>query len=137
MINSKRNNTSDSCQIDLVKIVHINQQGIKMTIKSIILTGLLGLALTSTLSAKDFKTNSCNIAETAFWDAYKKAYDSSDHSFIDALQESDKIAYFNLHKGELHKKMQEVEHRCSKIDEVLASAYSKKIEELQNELNKL
>ena len=102
-----------------------------------VLTGLLGLALTSTLSAKDFKTNSCIIAETAFWDAYKNAYDSSEHSFVDALQESDKMTYFNLHKGELHKKMQEVEHRCSKIDEVLASAYNKKMAELQNELNKL
>ena len=108
-----------------------------MTIKSMVLAGLLGLALTSTLSAENFKTRSCNIAESAFWDAYKKAYDSSEHSFVDALQESDKIAYFKLHKGELHKKMEEVEKRCKRIDKVVASQYSKKIAELDEELNKL
>ena len=99
--------------------------------------GLLGVALTGTLFAKEFKTNACKIAETAFWDAYKNAYDSSEHSFVDALQESDQITYFKLHKGELHKKMQEVEQRCSKIDETVAAAYNKKMEELQNELNRL
>jgi len=101
------------------------------------MAGLLSLTLTGSLSAENFKMKKCIIAETSFWDAYKKAYDSSDHSFVDALQESDKIAYFNLHKGELQQKMTEVQTRCKTTDKDLQSAYEKKMAELQEALSKL
>jgi hypothetical protein len=108
-----------------------------MKLTNILFAGLLALTFTSTANAENFKMKTCIIAETSFWDAYKGAYDSSEHSFVDSLSEENKEAYFNLHKGDLQKKMDEVRHRCKTMDKVIESAYEKKMSELQDQLNKL
>ena len=108
-----------------------------MKLTNILFAGLLALAFTGAANAESFKMKTCIIAESSFWDAYKGAYDSSEHSFVDSLSNDNKEAYFNLHKGDLQKKMDEVRNRCKKMDKVIAAAYEKKMSELQDELNKL
>ena len=108
-----------------------------MKLTNILFVGLIALSITTTAQAENYKMETCVIAETAFWDAYKKAYADSEHSFIDILGDENKEAYFKLHKGELEKRMNEVRNRCRKMDPVVDAQYVKKMAELQDELNKL
>ena len=108
-----------------------------MKLGNIVFMGLLALGISTAAHAEEYKMESCVIAETAFWDTYKKAYADSEHSFIDILSNENKEAYFNLHKGELERKMNEVRHRCRKVDPVVDAQYTKKMNELQDQLTKL
>ena len=108
-----------------------------MKLTNILFAGLLLLVFTSTMHAEEYKMETCIIAETSFWDAYKKAYADSEHSFVDSLSSENKIAYFNLYKGELQGKMDEVRNRCKTMDKVVEQQYEKKMRELQDQLNKL
>ena len=108
-----------------------------MKLSKILLTALVTLAFTTTANADGYKLKMCERAETSFWDAYKKAYAQEDHSFIEALGEENKRAYFNLHKSELIKQIEEVRNRCKTMDKDVQGAYDKKMSELDEELNKL
>lgn len=108
-----------------------------MKFKNILLASLLVTSFTSSVHAEKFKMHTCIIAETTFWDSFKAAYNESDHSFVDALDEENKRAYFNLHKSDLLKHMEEVRHRCKTVDKDIAAAYDKKMSEMDEELGKL
>ena len=99
---------------------------------------LVAVTFTTGANAEDkYKTNACRIAETSFWDAYKDAYRTEDHSFVESLDVSNQRAYFKLAKGKLKSSMDEVNKRCTPMDKDLVSAYEKKKSEIQDKLNAL
>ena len=108
-----------------------------MKFTNLVLTAVLALTFTTTANAEKYKMNVCIIAETSFWDAYKKAYSEDDKSLIDALGEENKIAYLKLHKSNLIKEIEEVRKRCKTMDKDVQGAYDKKMNELDEALNKL
>ncbi len=108
-----------------------------MKLKNLLLASLLATFTLSGLHAAKFKMHTCVIAEKTFWDSFKAAYNEVDHSFVDALDEENKRAYFNLHKSDLLQHMEEVRHRCKIVDKGVAAAYDKKMAEMDEELSSL
>ena len=108
-----------------------------MKLTNLVLTAVLALTFTTTANAEKYKMNKCIIAETSFWDVYKKAYGEDDKSLIDALGEENKIAYIKLHKSKLIQEIAEVRNGCKTMDEDVQSAYDKKMNELEDALNNL
>ncbi len=108
-----------------------------MKLTKLFLTAALALTFSTTVNADTFKTNVCLIAETSYWDAYKKATDNGEHDIVRNFGEGQQIAYFKLLKSDLMKTMNEVTERCAKMDKVVSSQYTKTIEKLNIELSKL
>ncbi len=108
-----------------------------MKLTKLFLTAALVLTFSTTANAQKYKMNTCIIAETSFWDAHNAAYGQDDQSFVDALGEENKIAYLNLHKSKLIKEIEEVRKRCKTMDKDIQSAYDKKMNALDEAINKL
>ena len=104
-----------------------------MKLTNILFIGLLALVFTSTVDAAEYKMETCNIAERAFWDTYKKPYDRSTYNFLD---KEDKISQIKLAKSNLEMAMNNVTERCKRLDKVIVSQYEKLQKDLLKELIK-
>ena len=109
-----------------------------MKLRKILLTLFVTLAFTATVNADGYKLKVCERAETAFWDTVQNANSSTDQSFIEILDEKDKVGYYKMSLGKIKASLTEVERRCKgSASKDILDAYEKKNSEIQSKINAL
>ena len=109
-----------------------------MKLKELLLPLLVTLAFTTMVNADGYKLKVCERAETAFWDTIQNSNTNTDQSFIEILDEKDKVGYYKMSLGKIKASLTEVERRCKgSASKDILDAYEKKNSEIQGKINAL